>query len=219
MAERARRDDLQRRSLGLRLGTDDRAGRTGAACRPHGKSTQGIVLLHDTIPRPPTCFPTRSPENEDARLATRAYRSPAENRRRSRRRRRAGLPRPNARSNACGQSAAAKPDRRAPTGSSQPASLPLELLARAFSMKLAAAFLHVVRPEQRQKLQIDVMHVVAERFVQAHAHHALGGLHGKRRIAGDLARQLSGATIGSASGTTSLRCPFHALRAESDRGR
>src|SRR5690349_7145248 len=48
------------------------------------------------------------------------------------------------------------------------------------------AFLHVFRLHQRQELQEDVMDMLVERLVPRHAHHALGGLHGERRVGRDL---------------------------------
>ncbi len=44
---------------------------------------------------------------------------------------------------------------------------------------------------QRQELREEVMDVFGERLVPGHAHHALGGLDGERRVGCDLERQLA----------------------------
>ena len=52
-----------------------------------------------------------------------------------------------------------------------------------FSMKDFMPSLEIVGLKQRQQLQEQHMvHVVVERFVHAHSHHALGGLHRHRRV-------------------------------------
>ena len=55
-----------------------------------------------------------------------------------------------------------------------------------FSRKDLHALAEVARAEQRQQLQEHVVDVLVEGLGEAHAHHALGGLHGERRVARDL---------------------------------
>ena len=51
------------------------------------------------------------------------------------------------------------------------------------------AFLEIVRLEQRQQLQVDMMDMVVEGFVGRHPHHPLGALHRHRRVGDDLGGQ------------------------------
>src|SRR5580698_8607323 len=78
-----------------------------------------------------------------------------------------------------------RPDRNGATVASSPCEFGVALFEEGLD-----ALLHVLGLHQRQQLQEDVMDVLVERLVPAHAHHALGSLDGERCVGGDLERQL-----------------------------
>src|SRR5581483_1923670 len=65
---------------------------------------------------------------------------------------------------------------------------PLEL-RRALLDERLHALAEVLRAEERQELEVDVVHVRLERFLEAEAHHALRRLHRERRVLRDLRRE------------------------------
>src|SRR2546425_3565389 len=54
------------------------------------------------------------------------------------------------------------------------------------------AFAEVLRAEEGEELEEDVVDVRLERLLQAEAHHALGGLNGERGVGGDFGGHLPG---------------------------
>src|SRR5437867_13049702 len=67
---------------------------------------------------------------------------------------------------------------------------PLELRLTLLDERLDA-LTEVLRPEERQELEEDVVHVRLERLLEAEAHHALRRLHCQRGVGGDFSGKLS----------------------------